>query len=404
MAQETDTAETDAAASVDMEDGVGADLIELDDASGTDTDEVDNLDTGESTDAAAGEETAATEATGETAAPAVDDATLQKLATDYALDLNDEKERGILEKIAARESFQQADDTELDILDDLFKEVDGDTPATATEAKPATEAAPPPPASDEPLRFGDIGDSWKTEEDGYNALTTAMNRHAEADEVDRPTAVHAVRDVHKALFARNFMGTALPVVVKVATAIAEQQMTERLEGIAPIIDNLRNQQIHERADAEAEQILRGKFGDEFMEMLSGDEGKPVEINGKRFDPIPFNRILAEYRHIGDIKKEDPDPHKAQLKTFLARYHEAFRIFKREKRQRTTTAKATSDLVKAGAKSVTRTPKDTTRQALNAGGKTSGQLAPKPGEETEEHWDAIREASQGDGITKLFKNN
>jgi hypothetical protein len=123
----------------------------------------------------------------------------------------------------------------------------------------------------------------------------------------------------------------------------------------------------------AERFLSEKLGKAFTEMLRNDDGPDVVIGGRAMDPNIYNRIVAEYPHIGEIQKSNRDPVIAREMTWAARYAAAYKIHQLKQAQAQDLSKAAKTLAAASAKSATRTERDRTRTAVHAGGRSNGQL-------------------------------
>lgn len=376
--------------------------IPLDDGMFGDNDMVTNLDEETSDDAQDTEPEPAeskTEETAEEPAPKTGEDRVAELAKEYGLDPKDPAQRAALEKIASK----QAPAEESIDINDLYASLDETKPAAGSDTPAKESPAPEPSAPKGDLKFNDAGDEWKTPLDGVKAMAEALDAVNNADDASRPVMQARLNDVQSALFTRQFVGMGLPIVAQLMEARISKAIESHLGDIKPIVDRIQARERDTSSQNKAIEMLTGKLGDGFSAMMKIDGEGSVKFNGEEYDSTPFNRIVAENPFISDIRRDDPDPQKAAVKTYLARFHAAYQIFQRNKSQQTSSAKAISDAARAGATSSGKTTRDDTRRNLTAAGKTSDTaLTGKKGEpdEAEEIADIIRR-SQGGAMSQLF---
>lgn len=301
-----------------------------------------------------------------------------KLAEQYGLDPSDPAQARTLRRLAHKEMMIQklqgqgpanAAGQPLTEFERSLIEQSKQSKEPGQEAKPPEAAKPTAAPPETPLRYGDIGDTWKSPEEAYQQWEEAFNKndYARMDEIQRAQSV------------RWFDKDVLPKLGKLFDFRIQQmigQFRDKELGsvLQPIKQTLEQRQVADDAEFALRQLESTEGFDSIRNLLKTEEGPDIEINGELFKNTPMNRIVADNPWIGNIRVDHADPSTARRLTMIERYRAAHSIQAKQKPSGLAPEVA-SDLVKAGATMASRTPNDRVRQSLNAGSGASSS-APK----------------------------
>lgn len=298
---------------------------------------------------------------------------MQKFAQEHGLDLNDARDKKLAQRLADKELFiqklrgeqgakGQQNSTE-DGVAALMRELRGEDQKGAEQVKPVEQpavAATPPAAGP----TDDVGASWKTPADAYNALNEAWNKGD----------LEAVTQVENAMFTRRF-AEVVPQIQEYVQQRVQELLKEQLGDVVPAM----RETVAARKQAEAieyavEKLSSVKGFEGVAELDKEIDGDPITFNGQEFRNTPMNRILAENPWILSIQERHADPDTAARLTNLARYQAAFKLHQGSK----VSSGQAKALVDAGKKMEARSKQDRTRQSLNGGAGAGTSLTPSQG--------------------------
>lgn len=305
---------------------------------------------------------------------------LEEVAKAEDLDLKDPSQRAFAEKLAAREQkirdlqAQQSGQGEPEeyALTEFEKEALGaeEQPQSTAAAEQAAPAGQQNNAG--PVRYGDIGDSWKGPDDAYNAEAQAWSDIQKDVEAGKPPDMRRLHDIKLAQFVRMadsilipHLGQRIPVIVQQGV---EKLLQERLGNIMPKLEeSLAERQFAAAKEASLTDLEKVKGFEKVRDLYKVGEGKvkfrdPATGQEAEFPNTPLNRIIAKNPDILNIQVPHKDPAIAQRLTTTARLRAAMRY---HNAQRIAPA-AAKNIMAAGAQAARKTAADRTRQGLNAG--------------------------------------
>lgn len=332
-------------------------------------------------------EAAAPEGQPSGAAPSLDDL-IRQFAQETGLNPDDPNERRTLKRLADKEMFIR----KLQLDNDLLKAGAKPEPAAPPQADHLTEferevatrdaaprapAGPPtgpaaatpsaPPSVPEPIRYNDIGDEWKDDEDALTALNEAWRekdlKKVNAVEVarlkrtfDREIAPHLLGYIDQ-MFSRRIGSE--PSLAEARRGVAERRLTENREFAV-------------------KELEKAGVAD-VRKLFEREEGPPIVVDGQEFERTRLNQILVENPEVMDIVKRHPDPATAERMTLIARLRHAARLMSKANGGGLP-AEAAQRLVDAGRGIAESQTADRTRQSINAGpGATgAGRESPRKG--------------------------
>lgn len=310
------------------------------------------------------------------------DELMEQYAQETGLNKDDPNQRKTLKRLVDKELFirqlqasnksaaeqAKALDKGPELLTAFEKELAAETTAEAGKGPTqAGEEARPPAAGEkkeaEPFRYNDAGDDWKSPEDSLHALNEAW---AEND-------LKQVHEIEMARLRRNFDSGIAPQFLRFIEKMVESRLNGLMErDLGDIVPEVRRS-VSDRRAAESREFaideLRKAGAADIEKLFENEDGPPIEYEGQQFPNTPLNRILAKHPEILRIMETNPDPAKAERKTFIARYKLAYRIFKSGAAG--VSAETAKKLVEAGRESAERDSNDRARQSINAGSGASG---------------------------------
>lgn len=313
---------------------------------------------------------------GEAAEPDIE-SLIQQFAEEHGLDLNNPNQRKIAKRLADKEAFILKQTAKLKTLEgggtkdtDYLAEFEtslgggettagekvGDKPTDKPlETKPVESSAQGLPT------LGDIGDGWKTPEQGIEELNEAWSEGN----------WKKVHQIETARHLRYTLGLVLPLVEQRLKPIRDQ-----LKEFGELAPNVRQSARERQSDDAREHAISSlsklpDFKDVMENLFAVEDGDPVTFEDQQYENTPINRIFRDHPGLLHIRMEDKDPVKALKKTFFARYLEAAKLYKRSKPD-SVSPKDVKRLIEAGVnRQKTAQTQDRVRQAINAGTGSTG---------------------------------
>jgi hypothetical protein len=316
----------------------------------------------------AAEEAQTTEAEPDAAAAAADrQAQIEKLAKEFGLDYNNERDRKIIDRMLTQDKRKADTDNYIKELKEKLdtstfltewekslQQGDGKKAATAPTA-PAARAAQG--AGDE---FND-GYNWKAPQEAITSLNEAY----------KSGDLNEINNIEAAIYTRRFHAIALPRVQHLV-AQAIKDLTGR--DLAPVLQQAtaqrEAQEDLEDRDFAIEELSKDPGMKKALELLQEAGEGTIEFGGKKYPNTAVRRIFAKKPEILDVRVNHPDPRTANKLTWMRRYRFAARELLEEQQQKGSAVppvKQAKEIFQAGVDTAKKAgDQNRIRQAVNAG--------------------------------------
>lgn len=329
------------------------------------------------------------------------------LAKEHGLDPANPRDKKLLDILLVQEKRLADKDGYIDNLKqvaDLDLTTEFDRQLSQDQKDEKANAAPQQPNNgQQPYRPQDIGDreGWRTPRDASASLFKAYQEGN----------VDLAAEIQQAWFHR-VIGEMMPQIGQGIEMRLQEFKKSDIGEVTQGFTEQKQERMRTAARSTAVQQLRAipQVDQAWDAMFHEEPGaKPIEIDGAKYAPNAFNRIIGERPEILAIRVDRDGkgrflaPEQQETATYLAQYRAVVREYLREQKGKQAEPQKAAALVKAGEQMAKReNGQERARQSLNAGGRQRNGGPPSSDDQWMESMAAKSHTTTGKSARTLFR--